>query len=190
MYTKDDVARIAEDIAGRDIEPPIEVGESYDFGLSLDVFDPVSGHIITVARPHRPDIGQTQILRSGEEVARDVAAGRITKLHAERAAGVTYLNPQYNAAAKAAAAAHAAEEAKKAQEAADAAKVRADRAGEEAKAAQSEAAKVDTSASDETKKNEAAQAAAAKTKKEKDEAEAVAARKTQTAVENPAGAAA
>lgn len=87
MFTKDDVAKLVSDLGERKIDPPLELGEPHSFGLGLDALDPVSGHILTLARPHRADIGQTEILRTVDHVVAHVQGLRLANLHARRAAG-------------------------------------------------------------------------------------------------------
>lgn len=87
MYTKDDVAKLLEAIGKLVFDPAIEVGTPDEFGLGVDIFDPVSGQIITVARPHRSDIGQPEILLTAEQVAVAVTQARSRRLHEDRARG-------------------------------------------------------------------------------------------------------
>lgn len=142
MYTKDDVARLIEDIGtmkstkrddadpnrpivaqpsqakgdrplryigNRDVDEgllaagvmtvpnlgnldlgEIEVGEPFCFGLSLDMFDPVSGRIFTVCRPHRGDIAwpQHEIFLTRNQVAVAIAQARADRANSDRALGV------------------------------------------------------------------------------------------------------
>jgi hypothetical protein len=87
MYTKDDVARLVSDLGEQKLEPGVEVGEPRHFGLAVDVFDPVSGEVLTIARPHRHDTGQTEILLSAKQAAQAVLQARARRLHTARAAG-------------------------------------------------------------------------------------------------------
>lgn len=87
MFTKEDVARTVEAIGALKLEPAVEVAETHSFGLGLDVFDPISGEIITVARPSRTDIGQSEVLLTPEQVAHAILAARMNRLHNVRAAG-------------------------------------------------------------------------------------------------------
>jgi len=91
MYTKEHVAALVDQIKAHKIEPPVELTETHSFGLGLELFDPVSHQIITVARPHRADIGQSEILLSAPQVAQAVAGARMTRLHAVRTAGFASL---------------------------------------------------------------------------------------------------
>ena len=87
MYTKEDVARLVSDLDEQKLDPPVEVGEPRDFGLGLDVFDPVSGEILTLARPHRHDTGQPEIFLSPKQAVQAVLGARARRLHYARAAG-------------------------------------------------------------------------------------------------------
>jgi hypothetical protein len=91
MYTKDRVAATLDQINALNIDPGVEVGTPDAFGLGLDIFDPVSGQIITVFRPQRSDIGQSEIALTAPQVAQAVAAARTARLHAVRAAGFASL---------------------------------------------------------------------------------------------------
>jgi hypothetical protein len=88
MYTKDDVAKLVGEVGELKLDPPLEVSEPISFGLQVDLFDPVSGHILTLCRPQRADIGQSEILLTAAQVGAAVAGMRIAKLHADRAAGI------------------------------------------------------------------------------------------------------
>jgi hypothetical protein len=121
MYTKDDVAKLLADIAELKLDPPLEVGQALSFGLEVDLFDPVSGQILTACRPQRTDIGETEIRLTAAQVGSAVAGMRLAKLHSDRALGITNIDPQEAAAALAAAAKAAADDAQKAQEASAAA---------------------------------------------------------------------
>lgn len=88
MYTKDDVAKLVEDIGKIKMEPGLEVGEVFMFGLALDVFDPVSGQVITVARPHRSDVGAPEILLTAEQLATAISQARTSRLQSDKAKGV------------------------------------------------------------------------------------------------------
>jgi hypothetical protein len=99
MYSKDDVTALVADLGTLKLDPAIESGEAHSFGLGLDVFDPVSGQIMTVARPQRRDIGQSEILMTAAQVAATVATARHTRLIEVRAAGYASIE-QANEAAK------------------------------------------------------------------------------------------
>ena len=87
-YTKKDVADLASGLSGPASVGGYEVGAPTHFGLGLEVHDPVAGQIIIVARPHRSDIGQEQILLSPAQVAAAVSSARITRTNQDRAHGV------------------------------------------------------------------------------------------------------
>ena len=53
-----------------------EVGDIHTFGLEFDVFDPVTGTLISAARAHRRDIGDFGILKTVAEVLADINSGR------------------------------------------------------------------------------------------------------------------
>jgi hypothetical protein len=101
MYTKDDVAKLVAEVGELNLNPPLEVSEPLSFGLEVDLFDPVSGHILTLCRPHRPDIGESEIRLTAAQVASTVAGLRIAKLHADRAAGILPPKPAEEPAAPA-----------------------------------------------------------------------------------------
>jgi hypothetical protein len=98
MYTKDHVASLVTELGNLKIDPPVEI-ESSHFGLSAHAFDPVSGQIITLAQPHRVDIGQPAILLTPKQAAEAVAALRAQHLHNVRAAGYASIHA-YNEAMK------------------------------------------------------------------------------------------
>jgi len=87
MYSKEYLSALAANVGSLNFDPPIEVGKPDTFGLGLEIFDPVSGQIITVARPQRADIGQTEILLNAAQVAQAVNGARLNRLHVVRAAG-------------------------------------------------------------------------------------------------------
>jgi hypothetical protein len=87
-YTKKDVSDLASGLAGPASVAGYEVGATSTFGLGLEVFDPEAGKVIIVARPHRADIGQEQILLSVDQVAKAVVAARIARASQDRAHGV------------------------------------------------------------------------------------------------------
>jgi hypothetical protein len=87
MYTKDDVARLVSELGEQKLDPALEVGEPTHFGLALDVFDPVSHEIITLARPHRRDTGQSEILLSAKQAVQAVLSARAHRLQSARNAG-------------------------------------------------------------------------------------------------------
>lgn len=92
MYTKDDVARLVTDFGSHKFDPGVEMGEPGCFGLCLALHDPVSGQVITLARPARTDIGQSEILLTADQVAVAVAGARANRLHAVRAAGFSTID--------------------------------------------------------------------------------------------------
>src|SRR6202051_3438703 len=86
-FTKDDVARLVSELNADKLDPPVEIGSPSTFGLELELYDPVSGEIFTLARPHRGDIGQVEVLLTAAQVRHAVAAARVARLHAVRTAG-------------------------------------------------------------------------------------------------------
>jgi hypothetical protein len=98
MYTKDDVAHLVTDFGALKIDPAVEI-ETGQFGLVVYAFDPVSGQVITLAQPHRADIGQPMILLTAEQASGAVAAARAQHLHNVKAAGYASLEA-YNEAMK------------------------------------------------------------------------------------------
>lgn len=105
MYTKDDVAQLVDELGNYKIDPAVEI-ESGQFGLSTHLFDPVSGQIITLAQPHRVDVGQPEILLTPMQVAAAVSSARATHVQNVRAAGFASIEA-YNEAQKRAAEARA-----------------------------------------------------------------------------------
>ena len=66
----------------------IELGEPYMFGLALDLFDPVSGQVFAVCRPHRMDVGDPEVFLTPNQIAAEVASARMKKLHDDRSSGI------------------------------------------------------------------------------------------------------
>ena len=66
-------------------EHEFEVGPMHTFNLEFDVFDPVTGMIMSPARAHRRDIGDAGQLMSAEAVVSDIVAAR----RHQETAGVT-----------------------------------------------------------------------------------------------------
>ena len=58
------------------------------FGLELLAYDPVSGQVITVCRPHRVDVGQAEICLTPKEFAAAVATARTARVGYDRAHGI------------------------------------------------------------------------------------------------------
>lgn len=98
MYHKDHVAALASALGEYKIDPPVELGTPDAFGLGLELFDPVSGQIITVARPARTDLSQSEILLTPMQVAQAVTSARMNRLHQVRAAGFASLQAADEAA--------------------------------------------------------------------------------------------
>lgn len=88
MYSKEDVAALAKELGKREFDPPIVVGEPYRFGLALEVYDPVSGLVVTACRPHRSDIGEPEIALTADQVAAAVATARANRERRDRALGI------------------------------------------------------------------------------------------------------
>lgn len=87
-YTKDDVQKLISDLGKRASEMKFEVGEPYLFGLALDVFDPISLLVLSVARPHRRDLGQEEVLLTADQVATEIASARSYRAQLDRTSGV------------------------------------------------------------------------------------------------------
>jgi hypothetical protein len=102
MYTKKDVEALVCEVDNLKTEPAVET-ETGQFGLSAQLFDPVSHQIITLAQPHRADVGQPEILLTPAQAAQAVATARTTHLHNVRAAGHASIEAYNEAQAKAAA---------------------------------------------------------------------------------------
>jgi hypothetical protein len=82
----------------------LELSEPYRFGLSLEAYDPESGHVITICRPHRMDIADPEIFLTPTQLANAVLSVRSRRLHDERAGLVPPTKERAEANAKAAAA--------------------------------------------------------------------------------------
>lgn len=105
MFNKDDVAHLLDALGSLNIEPAVDLDQG-QFGLSAHLHDPVSGQIITLAQPHRSDVGQPEILLSPTQAAGAVASARQTHLHNIRSMGFASLD-HYNEAQKQATASRA-----------------------------------------------------------------------------------
>jgi hypothetical protein len=87
-YTDKDVSNYVAELGKVASEMGFVVGEVHTFGLGLDIYDPVSGHIITVVRPRRRDIGVPEIVLNLDQVRAAVAAARTYRVNEDRANGV------------------------------------------------------------------------------------------------------
>lgn len=94
MFTRADVAHLIDALHETNFDPAVDI-EAGQFGLAAYLFDPLSGQIITLAQPHRVDVGQPEILLSPMQAAHAVAAARQTHLLNIRAQGFTSLD-HYN----------------------------------------------------------------------------------------------
>lgn len=72
----------------------LEMGEPYMFGLALDAFDPVSGQVFVVTRPHIQNSTQPEVFVTLRQLAAEVGNARMAKLHSDRLAGVLTLDQQ------------------------------------------------------------------------------------------------
>lgn len=63
----------------------LEIGAPYRFGLSLEIFDPESGAVITACRPHRLENGESEIFLTPTQIAVAVLNARSLRTHNERA---------------------------------------------------------------------------------------------------------
>lgn len=88
MYTRDDVKKLAETISGDETLGDIEVSELHTFGMGLEVFDPFSCQIITVARPHRADIGEDEVLITVDQLRTELVNVRNARTSWDRLHGV------------------------------------------------------------------------------------------------------
>ncbi len=108
-YNKDDVKRLVDEVGNHKFDPPVEVGPTTCFGLEVDLFDPVSETVITLARPHRGDVGDhPEVLLTADQVVTAVANARANRVHADRARG--FVSTEHSAAVRTAEADHAAAE--------------------------------------------------------------------------------
>lgn len=87
MYTKDDVAKLVQEVGELKLDPPLEIGEALVFGLEVEAFEPVTGQVITLCRPQRQDIGETEIFVTAEALANHVATMRAHVMLSDRASG-------------------------------------------------------------------------------------------------------
>lgn len=104
MYDKDAVKKLIADLGKFATEEGFELGDPYMFGLAYDVYDPVSGQVIAVCRPHRREWGEQEIMRTPEQVAAEVASARAWRKNDDMAHGrPPRLSPKEQAAADTAA---------------------------------------------------------------------------------------
>jgi hypothetical protein len=167
MFKQDDVKRLVDEFGAIKLDPGVET-EISQFGLSAHLFDPVSGQIITLARPHRADIGQSEIMLTAAQAAGAVASARTKHLHDVRAMGfasIEHFNDAQNrnAASRDLAAQQAAERAKLDEQHAEATAAAAAAAGPNKEAvadaqAQDAQAKEDTRLREERRQRELANA--------------------------------
>jgi len=73
---RDAVAKLHADLTALADEHKFEISKLRTFGLEFDVFDPVTGTLISPARAHRRDVGDLGALMTPEAVISDLAAGR------------------------------------------------------------------------------------------------------------------
>lgn len=70
------VSELAADLAGPAADLDFVVHEPTDFGLDLEVFDPMTGIVITAAQGARRNLGQPAILLTADAVVAEVVAAR------------------------------------------------------------------------------------------------------------------
>jgi hypothetical protein len=87
-YTDKDVSNYVAELGKLASELKFTVGEPHTFGLGLDIFDPVSGHIIAVVRPRRRDLGVPEIILNLDQVRAAVAGARTYRVNEDRANGI------------------------------------------------------------------------------------------------------
>jgi hypothetical protein len=87
-YTDKDVSNYVAELGKLATELGFVVGEPHTFGLGLDIFDPVSGHVITVVRPRRRDLGVPEVLLNLDQVRAAVAGARTYRANEDRANGI------------------------------------------------------------------------------------------------------
>ena len=87
-YTDKDVSNYVAELGKVASELGVVVGAPHTFGLGLDIFDPVSGHIIAVLRPRRRDLGVSEIILNLDQVRAAVAGARTYRVNEDRANGV------------------------------------------------------------------------------------------------------
>ena len=83
------VAALHAELSDMAAENNIEVSDLRNFGLEFDVFDPVTGMVISPARAHRRDVGDAGQLMTADAVISDIISAR----QHQKTAGVT----QYSA---------------------------------------------------------------------------------------------
>jgi hypothetical protein len=87
-YTDKDVSNYVADLGKLASELGFTVGAPHTFGLGLDIYDPVSGHIIAVVRPRRRDLGVPEIILNLDQVRAAVAGARTYRVNEDRANGI------------------------------------------------------------------------------------------------------
>jgi hypothetical protein len=97
MYTNDDVAKLVVEIEKRKSEPDdvvtvdlsaVEIGAPSAFGLAVDLYDPVSGQIMTICRPHRTDVAQSEIFLTADQAAVEIMQARMRRVRHDHAHGL------------------------------------------------------------------------------------------------------
>ena len=83
------VAALHAELSDMAAENNIEVSDLRNFGLEFDVFDPVTGMVVSPARAHRRDVGDAGQLMTADAVISDIISAR----QHQKTAGVT----QYSA---------------------------------------------------------------------------------------------
>jgi hypothetical protein len=79
------VAKLHDELTALAAEHAFEVGDVRTFGMEFDVFDPVTGMVMSPARAHRRDVGRTGQLMTAAGVVSDIVAARAH----QKTAGVT-----------------------------------------------------------------------------------------------------
>jgi hypothetical protein len=70
------VKRLYDDLVPLADKHAFVIGPLIHFGLGFDVFDPISGLVMTAARPHRTDVGEEPILLTAAGVVHAIIAAR------------------------------------------------------------------------------------------------------------------
>ena len=73
---KEAVAALHDELTALAGEHNFEVGDIHTFGLEFDVFDPVTGMLVSPARAHRRDVGDAGQLLGAAAVVSDIVSAR------------------------------------------------------------------------------------------------------------------
>jgi hypothetical protein len=83
-YNADDVMNYAAELAALAAELGLKVSKPFLFGLALEIYDPISSAVITVVRPQRRDVGQSEVILNLDQARAAVVNARAAKLAEDR----------------------------------------------------------------------------------------------------------